>query len=205
MTACPLCSRAVDDAPAHQRCVQELDGQLQRIPGLYRFLADVLEPGTSTGQRVSGSRTPPIPVRLEPLSLRARGGIVTILATWEIDWRDVRHLSDAPRRTDDDAGVDAVTRFLRDHLEWAVRSHPAVDEFAGEIGEITTDCRRALGLTTDMYRIGRCPAQLGARTCGRVLLADPYATAIRCDRCHNEWPRARWLLLGGILADTPTT
>lgn len=208
MTACPLCGRPTDDATAHPACVAGLDGRLQRIPVLYRMLADVLEPGAAVGTRVSGSRTAPIPVRLEPLSLRARGGIIAILATWETDWRDRRGWAPVPARADREQLVDGdqaladIVRFLSAHLPWAVRSHPAVDEFAGEIGDIVGACLRVLGLVNNAYRIGQCPAQLGTRTCGRVLYADPYATAIRCDRCHTEWPRTRWLLLGATIAAT---
>lgn len=204
MNACAICRRPADDV--HETCIKALDGRLQRIPGLYAELAAALEPGSSDGTRVSGTRTPPLPVRLEPLRLQCRGGIVSILATWETDWRERRGLSLNAARAYHEQLLDGrqvlteVVGFLRAHLDWAVRQHPAVDEFAEEVADIIGACRAAIGDALGHMRIGRCPAQLGDRTCGRVLYADPYADSIRCDRCRTDWPRSRWLLLGAAIA-----
>lgn len=200
---CPLCGRRADDV--HESCLRHLDARLQRIPVLYAELAVALEPGSSAGARVSGTRTPPLPLRLEPLSLQCRGGIVSILGTWETDWRDRRGLS-ADHHADREqllAGrrqLAHVVDFLRTHLEWAVREHPAVDEFATEVSDIVGTCRAALGDILGHMKIGRCPAQIGDRNCGRVLYADPYADGVLCDRCGSYWPRARYLLLGAAIA-----
>jgi len=211
MTNCPLCLRPLApgvDPGHHDRCLDHLDIQLGRIPLLYRGLRAVLEPGRTDGARVSGTRTAPLPLRVEPLSLLCRGGIVSILATWETDWRERRELRVDPARAGREQLVDGdqvladVIKFLRVHLEWAIAEHPAFGEFAGEIREIVGACRSALGLTTDLKRIGQCPAQLGDRTCGRVLYADPRADEIRCDRCRTVWPKNRWLLLGAAIAET---
>lgn len=209
--ACTLCLRPLDpghESARHDRCAEHLDGQLQRIPALYAALHDVLEPGSSDGTRVSGTRTARLPLRVEPLSLLCRGGIVSILATWETDWRERRGFSRDPTTADCEQLLEGdnvladVVEFLRTHLDWAARQHPAVDEFAGEIHEIIGACKSALGLTTDLRRIGQCPGQLGDRVCGRVLYADPYAAEIICDRCRTVWPRSRWLLLGAAIAET---
>lgn len=200
---CPLCGRA--GAGVHEACLGALDSRLQRIPVLYAELAVALEPGSSAGARVSGTRTLLLPLRLEPLSLQCRGGIVSILGTWESDWRDRRglvadHYTDREQLLAGRAHLAHVTEFLRTHLDWAVQHHPAVDEFATEVADIVGACRAALGDVLGHMRIGRCPAQLGTRTCGRVLYADPYADSIRCDRCGAEWPRARWPFLGAAIA-----
>lgn len=211
MTACPLCKRPTEDG-VHDRCRFAVDHRLEQIPGLYAALAAVLEPGRAAGARVSGSRTPPLPVRLEPLSLRGRGGIITILATWETDWRDRAGLAVIPARAgreqllDSDQALADVIAFLRRQLGWAIAYHPAVDEFAEEVREIEKACRRALGLTENLMKIGRCPSlDQDGRPCGQRLDADPYATAIRCTTCHAEWPRNQWLLLGRAMnTDTRT-
>jgi len=201
---CLLCHRASEKV--HPRCIKFLDARLERIPALYAMLPLALEPSSTDGTRVSGTRTPPTPLLVEPLSLLCRGGIVAILATWETDWRNRRHLAELPARADREhllEGVQVlgeVVDFLRTHLDWAVHHHPAIEEFAGEVGDITAACRAALSLTTELEKIGRCPAQLGDHTYGRVLYADPYLDIIRCDRCRTEWPRARWLLLGAAIA-----
>lgn len=203
---CPLCGRRAEDV--HEGCLAALDIRLGSIPALYAELAEALEPGSSAGARVSGTRTPPLPVRLEPLSLQCRGGIVSILATWETDWRERCHLARIPARAHREQLLDSgqvladVVEFLRTHLDWAAHRHPAIDEFATEVGDIIGACRATLGAALGHRKIGRCPADFGGRACGRVLYADPYAEVIRCDRCRTEWPRARWLLLGAALADT---
>lgn len=203
---CTLCGRPPAET-THGACLTALDGHLQRIPVLYAALHTVLEPGSSAGARVSGTRTPPAPLRVEPLSLLCRGGIVSILGTWETDWRQRRGLSTNPARADreqllaGDQVLADIVRFLRAHLAWATAEHPAVDEFAGEVRQITAACRAALGMITDARRIGQCPAVLdNGRTCGRVLYADPYSDEIWCDRCGNHWPRNRWLMLGAAIA-----
>lgn len=209
MTSCPLCKRPSPDG-AHDRCRFAVDHRLGQIPGLYTALAAVLEPGRAAGARVSGSRTPPLPVRLEPLSLRGRGGIITILATWETDWRERRGLppftahADREQLLAGEHAVDAVTMFLRAHLDWAITHHPAVDEFAGEVRDIVHECHRAIGALDNHLKIGTCPGDDNTgEPCGRKLYADPKATVIRCDHCNASWPQDKWLFLGGVM-NTPT-
>ena len=211
MTACPLCRRPAEQQ--HDRCRQALDEHLRQIPGLYRLLADVLEPGTSPSARVSGTRTPPLPARLEPLSLRGPGGITTDLATWETYWRHLRGLPPVAARAGTEqqlAGetvIDELVKFLRTHLDWAIEHDPAVDRFAEAIHHIAESCHNALGLGNDHMKLGTCPNVIddSGTPCGRTLYADPYLDTIRCPRCHAEWPRARWLILGATLAAQPAT
>lgn len=205
MSRCPICRRQTDRS--HTGCRNAVDEHLRQIPGLYRLLADVLEPGTNPSARVSGSRTPPLPVRLEPLSLRGRGGIVTILATWETDWREMRGYPPILGRADREqlvAGENVVVyvcSFLRVHLDWAIDHHPAVDAFAGEIREIVEACFAALGARNDLMKVGQCPTvRDDGKPCGQVLYADPYGDTIRCGRCRADWPRNRWIILGGAMA-----
>lgn len=202
MTACPLCKRPTEDG-VHDRCRFAVDHRLEQIPGLYAALAAVLEPGRAAGARVSGSRTPPLPVRLEPLSLRGRGGIITILATWETDWRDRAGLAVVPARAgreqllDSDQALADVVTFLRRQLDWAIERHPAVNEFAGEIRDIVHECHRAIGALENHMRIGTCPAlDENGHPCNSRLYADPHADTIICRNCGADWPRDQWMILG---------
>lgn len=206
MTTCTICQRPTDakrEAVCHESCRARLDVRLDRLPGLYVLLGAALEPGSAAGDRVSGSREAPIPVRLEPLSLRARGGIVTMLGTWEADWRIERGLSAAPERTHDAHSLAGLVLFLRMQLEWACQSHPAIDEFAGDVHQITRSCYAALGLTSTAMQIGDCPVVLAddGEVCGRRLYADPYADVIRCTWCRAQWERPRWMMLGQMLRE----
>jgi len=191
---CPLCLRGDG---LHESCRARLDVRLDRLPGLYVLLGAALEPGSAAGDRVSGSREAPIPVRLEPLNLRSRGGMASVLGSWERDWRETRGLSVPPSRTPDARSLAGIVMFLRVQLEWAIAEHPAVDEFAGEVHSITRSCYAALGLTSTAMRIGDCPAIYDdGGVCGKALYADPFAKTIRCARCRASWPDHAWLMLG---------
>lgn len=198
---CPLCRQHAEDI--HTACHNHLHAELRRIPGLYRRLAAALEPDRTPTAHVSGSKLPPLPVQLQPLNLRGRGGILAILGGWETDWRDrsgdLAELSRAghEQQLADDAILDDVVRFLADRLWWAAMYHPAVWEFAGDVREIVRDCRLALGDLDDYLPIGTCPARTyNQHICGARLRAYPQATSIYCDSCGTEWPKHRWPELG---------
>lgn len=200
MNRCPICRRSAETV--HPACAKRLNRRLSDLPALYALMAAVLEPGTAAGARVSGSRTPPLPVRLEPLNLRAPGGIVTILATWELDWREARGFTDGPERGNSTADLAAIVMFLRAHLPWAIEHHQAVAEFACEVGDLTASCYAAAGLRSDSMRIGTCPTMLADdQPCATALYADPYADAIRCRRCRATWSRPQWMMLGKTLRE----
>lgn len=204
MIACTICRRPTDperEPIRHQRCADRLRTSLADIPGLYALMGAVLAPGaTSGGAHVSGTRTAPLPVRLEPLSLRARGGIITVLGTWEADWREIRGLTEAERGIGE-RDLGAIVLWLRAHLPWAIEQHPAVTEFADEVRDIVQQCRAAAGLLPRMMRIGDCPALVGEEACGAQLYADPQDDEIRCRRCRNCWPKGQWMLLGKTLRE----
>lgn len=204
MTACTICRRPTDperDPIRHKHCAERLRTNLCEIPELYALLGDVLAPGT-TGERarVSGTRTAPLPVRLEPLSLRAQGGIITILATWEADWREMRGLTEAERGIGE-RDLSGIVLWLRAHLPWAIEHHPAVQEFADEVRDVVQQCRAAAGLLPKQMRIGNCPALVEDEQCGTALHAEPTAEEIRCRKCRTRWPKAQWMLLGRTLRE----
>lgn len=202
MTACTICHRATDperEPIRHQRCADRLRADLVAIPGLYALMGAVLAPGTAGERsRVSGTRTAPLPVRLEPLSLRARGGIVTVMASWEADWRETRGFAPA-RRGDSERDLAAIVLWLRAHLPWAVEHHRAVDEFGEELRDVGRQCRGAAGLLPSMMRIGDCPVDMDGDPCGAALYAEAAAEEIQCRRCRTSWPRGHWMLLGKTL------
>jgi hypothetical protein len=201
VTACTICRRPTGDRDPirHQRCADRLRTDLADIPGLYALMGAVLAPGTAAaGAHVSGTRTAPLPVRLEPLSLRAKGGMVTMMASWEVDWRETRGMSPAERGSSE-RDLAAIVLWLRAHLPWAVESHPAVDEFASELRDILHACRAAAGLLPRVMRIGDCPADVDGQACGAALYADPQGERIRCRKCGTTWWRGQWMLLGRIL------
>lgn len=200
MTRCLLCKRPTEDG-TQDTCRDDLDEQLAALPGLYDRLEEVLEPGTGFGERVSGTRTPPLPVRLAPLALRGPGGMITTLAAWENDWRIERSLTPATRPNKSSALRECV-KFLRTHLDWAVDSYGQIREFAEAVRIITANCQAATGETSDLIYIGQCPNTIAddGQTCGHALYVDPHASpaaeTIQCPACRADWPRRNWAGLG---------
>ncbi|MGW1160398.1 hypothetical protein ACWD48_19700 [Streptomyces sp. NPDC002519] len=197
MTSCTVCLRDLYEYElGHQACkpcTDRADRDLRALAGpdgLYARLAGSLHPGSSSGGlAVSGSRTAPLPVRLEPLSLAARGGVVTILQTWLIDWHETlgyRH----PRWDGDlQQQLDQVVGRLRVLLPWAAESHGAFDEFSRELSGLVRQCQSATGGEKPPRRIGvTCP-------CGHTLRVTLDTAGVRCPACSTQYGHSEALRL----------
>jgi len=197
VTACTVCLRDLyENELGHQACrpcTDRVDANLRALAGadgLYARLADSLHPGSgSSGPAVSGSRTAPLPVRLDPLSLAARGGVVTVLQTWLIDWHDLlgyRH----PRWDGDlQQQLDQVVGRLRILLPWASEQHGAFAEFALEVGQLRRQCEAATGGEKPPRRVGvSC-------TCGRTLKVTLDTAGVRCPDCSTQYGHSEALQL----------
>ena len=174
--ACRLCEERVD-----------LDLRALRGPdGLYVQLASALRPGAGgdTGARVSGSRTAPLPLRLEPLSLSARGGVVTVLQTWLIDWHEQLGYTYPRWEGGLPEQLDQATHRLRMLLPWAAERHPAFGEFTTEVAHLTRACRRQVTGEKPERRISvACP-------CGAILRVTISTPGARCTTCGEQYARA---------------
>jgi hypothetical protein len=186
---CTVCHRDLyADELNHQACrpcTDRVNRDLTALAGpdgLYAELADSLTPGGSSGgPAVSGSRPAPLPVRLDPLSLAARGGVVTVLQTWLIDWHDLlgyRH----PRW---EGGLqqqcDQVVKRLRILLPWAAEAHGAFDEFAREVGQLRRQCEAATGGERQPRRVPvACP-------CGQTLRITLDTAGVKCPGCSTQY------------------
>lgn len=198
VTSCVICSR-----PSRIRvcahCTEVTDRNISEIPSLYRSLAAVLAPGAGSGDRVSGSRTPPLPVRLGPLTLRSGGSLVAMLHSWEDDWRDLLGWTKRPFRGTIEQSVIGTTKFLRANWPWAADKHPAPEDFSREIRDVVSECRTEIDGKGDSRQIGLCPADVGEKICGSPLWASPYSVSIKCRRCGTEWAQDAWLKLAGAI------
>lgn len=172
--ACRLCQRRTDEN------LQALAGDT----GLYATLQDALQPTRSVvDARVSGSRSAPLPLRLEALSLSASGGVVTILQTWLTDWHDQlgwRH----PRWEGNlQQQVDQVVKALRVNLEWAATEHPAFADFSAEVASLTRACRaQTTGERPERRITVACP-------CGGTLRITISTPGARCAACSTQYAR----------------
>lgn len=224
MTLCVVCPvyrpaskpRLPDFAPVCTPCRDRVKSELGQIPDLYALIPASLEPGTGTGVKVSGTRTAPIPVRLDAINLivapaRTIGAVtgntedqfgpqppIVILDLWVRDWIDTRDQGEH----DPVPTISTLTGWLANRLDWALDHHPAVVEFAREIKATL----RAIKAVTEAQRtgeyIGRCPSILRDDTrCGTRLYADPYLDQIVCGRCGVAWARRQWLALAAAQDD----
>lgn len=179
------------DRTACRLCQERADDTLRALPGpagLYAALATVLAPGISSGVGpVSGSRSAPLPLRLEPLSLTARGGVVTVLQAWLVDWHELlgwRH----PRWEGDlQQQLDQVVKALRINLEWAATEHPAFWDFHQEVAGLVRQCERQItGERAERPIAVACP-------CGTVLRVTVSTPGVRCRGCSTQYGRGEVL------------
>ncbi|MPY47143.1 hypothetical protein [Streptomyces acidicola] len=172
-------------------CQERVDQALRQLPGpdgLYAQLATRLVPGRGgDGPIVAVSRTAPLPLRLEPLSLIARGGVVTILQTWLIDWHE--HLGWRHPRWEGglQQQLDQVVHALRVNLEWAATEHPAFGDFVQEVTSLVRQCERQItGERPERPIAVACP-------CGTVLRVTVSTPGARCRGCATQYDRSEVL------------
>ncbi|AJP04759.1 hypothetical protein TU94_28250 [Streptomyces cyaneogriseus subsp. noncyanogenus] len=195
--ACTICLGPLyEHELTHQACrpcADRVDRDLHALAGpdgLYARLASSLRPGSgSGGPVVSGSRTPPAPVRLDPLSLAARGGVVTILQTWLVDWHEILGYRHPRWEGDLQQQCDQVVQRLRVLLPWAAEQHAAFDEFARELATLVRQCRAATGGEKPPRRIGV------ACHCGRTLKVTLDTPGTRCPDCGTQYGHSEALRL----------
>jgi hypothetical protein len=175
--ACTICLRALyENELGHQACrpcTDRVDHNLRSLAGpegLYARLTHHLRPGSSNGgPAVSGSRTAPLPVRLEPLSLAARGGVVTILQTWLVDWHDLLGYRYPRWEGDLQQQCDQAVHRLRTLLPWAAEA--------------------ATGGEKPPRRV---PVQCG---CGQILRVTLDTAGVRCPACETQYGHSEALQL----------
>jgi len=174
-----------------RRCYQRADATLADIGELYGRLDQALIPGLGSGQKVSGTpeRTVPINVDVHDLLAPSRLGTVhdewhdqtgqppvaAVLETWTRDWAEhLGHTRPAPY-------VAEQVRWLRARLDWAAKTHDAVDEFIAE----TRNLRHRL--TSVLRENDSTPERCHGVACKRCDLLSLYR---RTDgsgdvECHN--------------------
>lgn len=137
--ACRPCQRRIDgDLAALAGPVTWQSGRL--VSGLFAALPDELVPGgRGFGPRVSGSRTAPIPARMEPLSQSSNGGLVDDLEAWVDDWAD-RGYATRCAAVRPQYRLDQAVATLRFNLDTAVRRHEAIGSFAEELQMTRSTC-----------------------------------------------------------------
>lgn len=216
----PTCAAGPTTGPhAHRLWDTELDRlvcrpceartakRITEIPRLFQQLntTSALMRGartTGTGGS-SGTKTPPIPPRLEVLALVGPGGIATRLQAIEDSWRNalgwtLENHSDGVRvfaswRSDPARAVPAHAQFLTNNLLWACSSYESIGQDINEIRILHTRCTDIVDhkQKPGSVKIGHCPVLTGNQRCGEQLYASTRTFKTTCSTCGTVWEGAQ--------------
>lgn len=179
-----------------QSCRTRTRRQLNDLPELYIRAGQELVPGAADGTRGS---EPSIGVRLGALELRAGYDVLGVLGSWERIWREDFCLSEppGPAPSHDPVGTTllGVVRFLNVWLDRAADSHPAFDDFAGEVAVSHAKAVDAARVRPRQAWVVSCPTDTPTGRCGASLrvTGEDFGSAIACRRCHTMWDVMRLL------------
>ncbi|WP_097982809.1 hypothetical protein [Streptomyces sp. f150] len=174
-------------------CEERANKHLAELGPLFRRLnetATLMRGARRPGGATSGSRTPPIPPRLEVLALTAAGGVATRLRDIEDSWRTALGWTVAPWRGSPLQAVPEHLKFLTNNLPWAVYSYESVGQDIDELRRLHAECTAVAANEHRPGRvsIGRCPNRYDD---GALCRADLTATAsshrVHCGTCGARW------------------
>lgn len=183
-------------------CEDKTRDRLSELPGMFARLnssAALMRGARRGGNPTSGSRTPPIPPRLEVLSLTSAGGVATRLQAIEDSWRAALGWDLGPRAVDGRVlalwrgsptrGVPARVKFLLNNLLWAADAYESVGDDVEEVRRLHAECTAALTEERKPGRvsIGLCPVPLDGGPCAAPLTATTANTRVRCGSCGTQW------------------
>lgn len=116
---------------------------------------------------------------------------------WRTRWQPTGLVGAADRHHD----------YLTEWLDAACDEYPHIADFAASLRALTGAALAALGDTSDLQYIGRCPEMVPDRItgeelpCGAAIWHDPYTSAIVCPRCHTETGEDRLMWLARRILD----
>lgn len=189
-------------------CEDRATEQTTAFPRLYRQLGAALRPGSTSGNggRVATSGDAPLPVALQPLSLRGPGGIVSMLLGIEERWRGALGWEELPLRGGYEMSLTGTTGFILNNLGWACADYPYIAPDLKLIGSLHHQADTVVnGVREQRVPVGLCPV-VGEETgapCGERLKVSAWALFIRCTGCGTKWDRDAWLRLGAVLRGFP--
>lgn len=197
--ACCICASALwDDELGRyicRPCEQRIDRDLLALAGprgLYARLCLRTGPGKrGGGPAVSGTRNSSMPPNEQVLNLVADGGIVSDLEVWVKDWATygLGTIGTGGRLQ---YRVDQAVATLRLNLPHAATRHPALDEFAREIGKKR---REAAAIVDGEKQPIRIPVRCATPDCGGVLRVTLDTTKETCRACRREYGHTEALSL----------
>lgn len=173
-------------------CEIETAKRLAELPSLFSRLnetATLMRGAARGGGATSGSKTPPIPPRLEVLSLTAAGGVATRLRDIEDSWRKALRWTVAPWRGSPEQAVPEHLKFLTNNLPWAVADYESVGQDIDDLRKLHAECTAVAAneRRPGRVKIGRCPALIDDDLCREELTASASSHRVRCEKCGTRW------------------
>lgn len=193
---CVACNRQLWtielDRLACRPCEERTSERIAELPALFRQLdttAALMKGAGRSGAATSGTRTPPIPPRLDVLNLVSPGGIAARLAAIEDAWRATLGWTIAPWRGSPAQAVPHHVEFLGNNLLWACSSYAEVGQDIDDIRRLHAECQ---ALVNDERRpgrvqIGNCPVRVGDQVCWQPLTARADSHRVHCAGCGGRW------------------
>jgi predicted RNA-binding Zn-ribbon protein involved in translation (DUF1610 family) len=166
--------------------------RLAQLPALFAELnrtATLIRGSRSPSAATSGSRVPPIPPRLEVLTLTGPGGVATRLRDIEDAWRVALGWTVAPWRGSPSQAIPEHVRFLLNNLPWAVDSYDSIGQDIDDIRKLHVEITAAVSRDRRPGRvqIGACPVPLDDGQCATPLTATVASSFVQCPNCRTAW------------------
>lgn len=191
----PHCNRQLWAAEAGRwacrPCEDAASRRIAELPGLFAQLdtTAMLMKGASRVSGPSGSKTPPIPPRLDVLNLVGPGGIAARLRDIEDAWRNTLGWTVAPWRGSPAEAVPQHVAFLANNLLWACERYEAVGQDIDDLRKLHAECSALVAneRRPGRVQIGACPIPVEEGWCGAALTASTGSHRVRCGGCGARW------------------
>ncbi|MGW0905008.1 hypothetical protein [Streptomyces sp. NPDC002853] len=173
-------------------CEDKTLARVVELPALFRQLdttASLMRGARRIDGGAGGSKTPPIPPRLEVLALVGPGGVAARLSAIEDSWRQALGWTVAPWRGSPAQAIPPLAKFLADNLLWACGGYESVGDDVEAVRILHAECAAIVNdeRKPGRVQIGLCPVQLDDGHCRQQLTASAASHRVRCGNCGTRW------------------
>ena len=192
----PRCGRQLWAAEvgryACRPCEDATSRRIAELPNLFARLdttAMLMRGARRSGGGTSGSKTPPVPPRLEVLALVGPGGVAARLSAIEDAWRQVLGWTVAPWRGSPAQAIPELAGFLANNLLWACSSYEEVGQDIDDLRRLHGECKALVEgeRRPGRVKIGSCPALVDGELCATALTATAASHRVHCPGCGARW------------------
>lgn len=192
----PRCGRPLwvteTDRIVCRPCEDATAARITELPALFAQLnttAALMRGASRIGGGSTGSKTPPIPPRLEVLALVGPGGVAARLRDIEDAWRKAFRRNIAPWAGSPAQAVPAHADYLTINLRRACEQYESIGQDIDDLRKLHGECTAIVNNERRPGRvaIGLCPARIDDALCGQQLTATAASHRVRCGTCGTRW------------------